>query len=97
MVLDGRSETPVPRRDPVGAGFTSGRPILELEGVGLDGDAERLAGAELRLPAAALGTLPEGTFHHHDADRMRGARPGRGRCSAGCVRWKDRWSAAGWW
>ena len=29
-------------------------------------EAEALAGAELRMPAATLGPLPEGTFHHHE-------------------------------
>jgi 16S rRNA processing protein RimM len=29
-------------------------------------DAEQLAGAELRIPAADLTPLPEGTFYRHD-------------------------------
>jgi 16S rRNA processing protein RimM len=41
------------------------RPILELEGVESMSAAEALAGAELRLPMAALDQLPEGTFYHH--------------------------------
>ena len=64
LVLEARSEAPVPRRI-LSVRFHQGRPILQLEGVESMTEAERLAGAELRLPAAGLGTLPEGTFHHH--------------------------------
>ena len=46
--------------------FHQGRPILELEGIASMSEAEILAGSELRLPAAAVGRLPEGTFHHHE-------------------------------
>jgi 16S rRNA processing protein RimM len=55
---------PVPRRI-LSARFHQGRPILELEGIASVEEAERLAGAELRLPAGALGPLPEGTFYHY--------------------------------
>jgi 16S rRNA processing protein RimM len=61
----GASGEPVPRRI-LSVRFHQGRPILELEGVESMSEAEHLAGAELRLPAAALGRLPEGTFYHHD-------------------------------
>ena len=46
--------------------FHQRRPILELEGIASMSEAEILAGSELRLPAAAVGRLPEGTFHHHE-------------------------------
>ena len=45
--------------------FHQGRPILHLEGIESISEAEVLAGWEVRLPAAAVGRLPEGTFHHH--------------------------------
>lgn len=48
------------------ARFQSGRPVLTLEGVGTMGDAEALAGAELRVPEAELAELPPGTFYHHE-------------------------------
>ena len=37
-----------------------------LEGVETMNDAEALAGAELRMPASALGPLPGNTFYRHD-------------------------------
>jgi 16S rRNA processing protein RimM len=45
--------------------FHQGRPIVGLEGIETMNDAEALAGAELRMPVAALAPLPEGTYHHH--------------------------------
>ena len=45
--------------------FHQGRPILQLVGIEAISEAEVLAGWEVRLPAAAVGLLPEGTFHHH--------------------------------
>jgi 16S rRNA processing protein RimM len=46
--------------------FHQGRPIVALEGIETMNDAEDLAGAELKVPAAGLEGLPEGTFYHHD-------------------------------
>ena len=46
--------------------FQKGRPILALEGVTTMNDAEALAGAELKMPASALGPLPAHTFYRHD-------------------------------
>ena len=46
--------------------FHQGRPILGLEGIASMSDAETLAGAEVWLPADAVGRLPEGTFHHYE-------------------------------
>jgi 16S rRNA processing protein RimM len=41
-----------------------GRPVLTLEGVESMNDAERLRGAELRVPEGALLALPEGAYYH---------------------------------
>ena len=46
--------------------FQQGRPIVGLEGVETLSDAEALAGAELKMPASALGPLPAGTYYRHD-------------------------------
>lgn len=46
--------------------FQQGRPIIGLHGIGTMNDAEALAGAELKVPAAALPPLPPRTFYRHD-------------------------------
>jgi len=46
--------------------FHAGRPIVALDGIETMNDAEALAGAELKMPAAALGPLPANTFYRHD-------------------------------
>ena len=46
--------------------FHQGRPVIALEGVESMDDAELLAGAELKIPATAVGPLADGTFYHHD-------------------------------
>jgi 16S rRNA processing protein RimM len=46
--------------------FQQGRPILGLDGIGSIDEAERLAGAELKVPASAQAPLPPGTFYHHE-------------------------------
>jgi len=46
--------------------FHQGRPVIALEGVDNMDAAEALAGAELKMVAADLAPLPEGTFYHHD-------------------------------
>src|SRR5215471_12104776 len=46
--------------------FHDGRPIIALDGVDTMNDAEALAGAELKMPADALGALPANTFYRHD-------------------------------
>lgn len=46
--------------------FHRGRPILALDGVTTMDDAERLAGAELRVPEEELTPLPPETFYRHD-------------------------------
>jgi len=46
--------------------FQQGRPIIGFDGVETMNDAEALAGAELKVPAAALPPLPGGTYYRHD-------------------------------
>ena len=46
--------------------FHRDRPIVGFEGVATISDAEALGRGELRVPEAALGPLPEGTYYHHD-------------------------------
>jgi 16S rRNA processing protein RimM len=46
--------------------FQQGRPIVGLAGVETMNDAEALAGAELKVAAAALPPLPVNTFYRHD-------------------------------
>jgi 16S rRNA processing protein RimM len=46
--------------------FHQGRPVIALEGIETMNDAEALAGAELKVPAAAAGALPEHTYYHYD-------------------------------
>ena len=46
------------------AWFHQGRPVLTLDGVESMTDAERLRGAELRVPEAALHPLPDGSYYH---------------------------------
>lgn len=46
--------------------FQQGRPIIALDGVATMNDAEALAGAELKVPAADVPPLPERTFYRHD-------------------------------
>ena len=45
--------------------FQQGRPILGIDGIGSIGDAERLAGAELKVPTSEQERLPSGSFYHH--------------------------------
>jgi 16S rRNA processing protein RimM len=42
-----------------------GRFVLKLEGVDSIDDAERLRGAELRIPETELEQLPPGSFYYH--------------------------------
>jgi 16S rRNA processing protein RimM len=46
--------------------FHRGRPIVGITGVGTVDAARRLAGLELRIPAAMLRPLPPGMFYRHD-------------------------------
>ncbi len=63
IVLVGEAATAMAIED---VRFHLGRPILALEGIETMNDAEALAGAELKVPAATLESLPEGTFRHYD-------------------------------
>ena len=45
--------------------FQQGRPILGIAGFSTISDAERLAGAELRVSEDEQEALPEGTYYHH--------------------------------
>jgi 16S rRNA processing protein RimM len=48
------------------ARFQNGRPVIAIDGIaGMDA-AIALAGSELRVPAADLPALPEGTYYRHD-------------------------------
>jgi 16S rRNA processing protein RimM len=46
--------------------FQQGRPILGLDGIASIDGAERLAGAELKVPASEQQPLPPGTFYYHE-------------------------------
>ena len=45
--------------------FQQGRPIVGLTGFSSISDAERLAGAELRVPESDQEPLPDGVYYHH--------------------------------
>ena len=62
--------------------FQQGRPIVGFDGVETMDDAEALAGAELKMPAAALPPLPERTYYRHDLVGCEVTRHGRGGRSA---------------
>jgi 16S rRNA processing protein RimM len=46
--------------------FHQHRPIVAFDEVETMTEAEQLASAELRVPAATLGRLPAGVFYHHE-------------------------------
>ncbi|HCE02215.1 MAG TPA: 16S rRNA processing protein RimM [Acidobacteria bacterium] len=46
--------------------FHRGRPIVAFEEVGTMNDAEALASVDLRVPAGTLGSLPDGSYYHHE-------------------------------
>ena len=62
--------------------FQQGRPIIALDGIETMNDAEALAGAELKVPAAPAGSLPEGHVLSPRPDRLRRGRT-RGRRRSG--------------
>jgi 16S rRNA processing protein RimM len=62
-LLVGEAATPHRIRD---VRFQKGRPVIALEGIDSMNDAEALTGADLKVPAAPAGSLPEGTFFHYD-------------------------------
>ena len=57
--------TLTPRRI-ISARFHQGRPVLGFDGIETMDDAERLADAELKVPAETIGPLPENTFYRHE-------------------------------
>jgi 16S rRNA processing protein RimM len=63
VLLVGADATPRTIRD---VRFHQGRPVIALEGIETMNDAERLAGAELKVPAGDARRLPAGTFYHYD-------------------------------
>jgi 16S rRNA processing protein RimM len=63
VLLVGAAATPRRIRE---VRFHQGRPIIGLDGIDTMNDAEALAGAELKVPAAPAAALPEGTFFHYD-------------------------------
>ena len=46
--------------------FHQHRPILGFDEVGTMTEAEALAALDLRIPEESLGTLPDGSFYHHE-------------------------------
>ena len=46
--------------------FHQGRPVIALRGIETMNDAEALAGAELKVRASTVPSLPAGTFYRHD-------------------------------
>jgi 16S rRNA processing protein RimM len=62
-LLVGAAGTP---RRITSARFHQGRPVIGLEGVETMDDADRLAEAELKVPASTLAPLPEKTYYRHE-------------------------------
>jgi 16S rRNA processing protein RimM len=54
-----------PRRI-MSARFHQGRPVIGLEGIDTIDDAEKFAGAELKMPLSEMGMLPDRTYYRHD-------------------------------
>ena len=63
MLLVGTTGTP---RRITSARFHQGRPVIGLEGIESMDDADRLAEAELKVPASTLAPLPEKTYYRHE-------------------------------
>jgi 16S rRNA processing protein RimM len=60
-----KGEGPIETLEVTSVRFQQGRPILGIAGFSTIDEAERLTGAELRVPEAEQEALPEGTFYHH--------------------------------
>jgi 16S rRNA processing protein RimM len=56
---------PIETLEVMAARFQQGRPIVAFAGFTSISEAERLTGAELRIPAADQEPLPAGTYYHH--------------------------------
>jgi 16S rRNA processing protein RimM len=61
-----RRDGQVERRRITASRMHLGRPVLALDGIASMTEAEALAGAELRVPAAAAQPLPPHVFYVHD-------------------------------
>ena len=48
-----------------------GRPVVKFAGVSTIGEAQALAGKELRIPVAEVKPLPEGSFYHFEIAGLR--------------------------
>ncbi|MGQ0734608.1 MAG: ribosome maturation factor RimM [Acidobacteriota bacterium] len=57
---------PVERVTLTSARFQQGRPIVGITGIGSINEAERMAGAELRIAASQQQKLPDGQYYHHE-------------------------------
>ena len=65
-VLHGRRGAgPVEPLQVTSARFQQGRPVIGVAGIGSIGEAERLAGYELRVPESEQRALPAGSYYHH--------------------------------
>ena len=76
---------PIETLEMTSARFQQGRPIVGFSGFGTISEAERLTGAELRIPETEQGPLPDGTYYHHQligCDVVTGAGEALGRVSA---------------
>lgn len=60
-----RANSPVEVLQITSVRFHQGRPILGLDGFGSIDQAERLTGAELKVPESEQDPLPPGIFYHH--------------------------------
>ncbi len=56
---------PIALLEVTSARFQQGRPIVGFSGFSSISDAERLTGAELRIPETDQTPLPAGTYYHH--------------------------------
>lgn len=61
-----RANGPVEALQITSVRFQQGRPILGIDGISSIDEAERLAGAQLKVPSSEQDALPRGTFYHHE-------------------------------
>ena len=60
-----RADGPIETLTLTSVRFQQGRPILGIDGIGSIDDAERLAGAELKVPESEQTALPAGSYYYH--------------------------------
>jgi 16S rRNA processing protein RimM len=60
-----KGEGPIETLEVTSVRFQQGRPIIGLAGFNSISEAERLAGAELKVLESDQEPLPEGTYYHH--------------------------------